>query len=100
MIMQEITFSQFYDSFNGDRKDSFSYYGSKALYDYLVDLYSDADQPYKLDVVELCCTYSEYDSLEDFNRDYNREYENVDDIQEDTTLIKIPKSEGFIIQQF
>ena len=82
------------------RPDQFSYDGLKALYEYLEDFYSEADQPYELDVIEICCEYSEYEDLKSFNEEYDRDYENIDDIQEETTVIRIPKSEAFIIQQF
>jgi hypothetical protein len=99
MIMQEITKSQFIDKFNQIRPDNFSYQGLSVLYDWLVEYYEEADNDYKLDVIAICCEYSEYESLEEFNKDYDRDYESIDDIRDDTTLIPID-SESFIIQQF
>ena len=99
MIVERLNFSQFHDCFHKMRPDNFSYDGLKALYDYLEDFYSEADKPYELDVIEICCEYSEYEDLKSFNEEYDRDYENIDDIQEETTVIRIPKSEAFIIQQ-
>jgi len=99
MIMQEITKSQFIDKFNSVRPDNFSYHGLSVLYDWLVEYYEEAEKGYKLDVIAICCEYSEYESLEEFNKDYDRDYESIDDIRDDTTLIPI-NSESFIIQQF
>jgi len=99
MIMQQLKKSQFRDEFHKVRPDNFSYEGLGALYDWLEEYYSEADQPYDLDVIALCCEFSEYDSLQQFNEDYNREYENIDDITDDTWVIKI-NSEKFIIQNF
>jgi|TARA_R100000030_G_C3235716_1_gene119355 5'-deoxynucleotidase YfbR-like HD superfamily hydrolase len=100
MIVERLRFNQFHDAFFKQRKDNFSYDGLKALYDYLEDFYLEADKPYELDVIALCCEYSEYEDLKSFNEEYDRDYENIDDIQEETTVIRIPKSEAFIIQQF
>jgi hypothetical protein len=46
------------------------------------------------------CEYSEYENLKEFQNDYGDEYESLDDIENDTTLIKIEDEEGFIIQNF
>ena len=100
MIIQEITKSQFRDEFNSIRPDNFSYDGLSALYDWIIDISEQADiKAIKLDVIAICCEYSEYESLEEFNKDYDRDYESIDDIRDDTTLIPI-NSESFIIQQF
>ena len=100
MIIQEITKSQFRDEFNSIRPNNFSYHGLSALYDWTIDISEQADlKPIKLDVIAICCEYSEYESLEEFNKDYDRDYESIDDIRDDTTLIPID-SESFIIQQF
>lgn len=57
---------QFRDAFhNAGRSTQFSYEGLKLLFDYLEEI--DAD--YDLDVVALCCDYSE-DSVADIARDY------------------------------
>ena len=99
MTMQEITKSQFIDKFDSVRPDNLSYHGLAVLYDWLEEYYEAADKRYKLDVIAICCEYSEYESLEEFNKDYDRDYESIDDIRDDTTLIPI-HSESFIIQQF
>lgn len=100
MIVNHITKSEFRDAFiRMDRKENFSYQGLGVLYDWLEEFYEEADKPYELDVIALCCDFTEYDSLEDFNNDYNREYEDVDDISEDTLVMKIDSS-SFIIQNF
>jgi len=97
--MQQLTKSQFKDEFNKVRPDNFSYEGLGVLYDWLEEYYSEADQPYDLDVIALCCDFTEYDDLEEFNNDYNREYKNIDDVVDDTIVIKVD-SERFIIQNF
>jgi len=100
MIVNYVSKSEFRDSFvKMGRDNQFSYKGLNALYDYIEEYYQEADKPYELDVIELCCEYTEYNNLEEFNKDYNREYKNIDDVVDDTIVIKVD-SERFIIQNF
>ena len=99
MIVQEINKYQFVDEFNKIRPDNFSNEGLKALYDWIDEYYQESFEPYKLDVIAICCDFTEYDSLKQFNEEYNRDYNSIDDIVDDTILIRID-SERFIIQNF
>lgn len=100
MIVNYVSKSEFRDEFTKmNRENQFSYKGLNALYDYIEEYYQEADKPYELDVIELCCDFTEYDSIEEFNKDYNREYENIDDIVDDTVLIRVDNT-SFIIQNF
>jgi len=100
MIVNYVSKSEFRDSFiKMGRENQFSYKGLNALYDYTEEYYEEADRPYELDVIELCCNFTEYDSLEEFNKDYNREYENIDAIVDDTVVIMVDNT-SFIIQNF
>lgn len=57
-MIQTMTFSDFVDAFReAGREDQFSYNGKRALFEYFNELW-DAD--YELDVVGVCCTFSEY----------------------------------------
>lgn len=47
---------------NSERKDTFSYYGLKALYEYLEQYEDDTGEEMELDVVAICCEYTEYKS--------------------------------------
>jgi|TARA_R100000081_G_scaffold50026_1_gene24038 hypothetical protein len=81
------------------REENFSRNGLIALYEYLEMLGDDLGQPIELDVIALCCEYAEYDNLEEFQADYDDEYETIEDIQSDTSVIMID-DDSFIIQQF
>lgn len=100
-MITTITQSQFRDSFyNAGREKQFSYNGLTALYNYLVEYEEDTDSQIELDVIALCCEYSEYEDIKEFQNDYNaEEYETIKDIEEQTTVIKID-DESFIIQYF
>lgn len=45
-----------------DRKDTFSYEGKKALYEYLEQYSEDTGENIELNIVALCCEYTEYNN--------------------------------------
>jgi hypothetical protein len=92
--------SQFIDAFTKmNRENNFSYEGRKALFEYLEQYEQDTGEEVELDVIALCCEYSEYENLAEFQKDYGKEYESMKDIEDATQVIKID-DESFIIQQF
>ena len=96
-MQQEVTKYQFHDAFKRmGRGEQFSYAGLSALYDYL----DDVDPEYSLDVIALCCEFTEYDSLEGFQEEYGDEYDSIAKIEENTLVIRIPNSDGFIVGEF
>ena len=100
-MIDTITKYSFQDAFHKmGREDQFSYKGLDALFDYFEMLEEDTDQKIELDVIAICCEYSEYENLKDFQDNYGDEYESLEDIENNTTLIKIEDTEGFIVQQF
>jgi hypothetical protein len=65
-MKQTINFSQFRDAFNGSQyQNNFSYDGKIALFDYLEELEEDTGEEIELDIIALCCDYTEYDSAFD-----------------------------------
>ena len=86
-------------AFKRFERDNFSYDGLKALFEYLEEYEEGTGEEVELDVIALCCDYMEYDSLNEYNRDYDTKYSEIDAIQNDTTLIKIDDN-SFIIQQY
>lgn len=111
-MKQIINFSQFCDSFEGSYKDHFSYKGKQALFDYLEEYEDSCDTEVELDVVALCCEYTEYEDAEEYDRAYTTgingdDYDNEDEykdaieeyISDNTQLIKLGDDldEGFII---
>ena len=99
-MFQEIGFCQFCDAFRSmDRNENFSYDGKRALFDYLEGFEEDAGKEVELDVIALCCEYSEYGDLAEFQEAYGKEYETIEDIENKTAVIKIG-DDSFIIQEF
>ena len=55
------------------RKDQFSSNGLTALYNYLEEAYGEeSEYEYDLDVIGLCCEFSEYENALDAALNYNR----------------------------
>lgn len=90
---------EFVDEFKRIRPDNFSRLGLLELFDHFEMLEQDQMQPMELDVISICCEYSEYESLEEFQNDYGSEYESIDDIERETEVIRID-DDSFIIAQF
>ncbi|MEK9207103.1 MAG: hypothetical protein AAB922_01375 [Patescibacteria group bacterium] len=121
-MKQSVNFSQFCDAFrNHDRQDQFSYEAKKALFEYLESIEDDTETETELDVIALCCEYSEHESAMSCAKEYD--YEEVVDLEphgsvdllevaeleekqalqwlEDrTTVIPSGNSKGIVIAQF
>lgn len=69
-MFQTINFSSFVEAFRQhERQDQFSYGALRALFDYFEDMEEQGGQPLELDVIAICCEYSE-SSFDDIRRDY------------------------------
>ena len=110
-MKKTIMFSDFCDAFfNSDRKDQFSYNGKKALFEYIESLEEDTGDEMELDIVSLCCDFSEFDTAlepakdhSDFNidEDLNEEEQEREAFQflfDRTTIIHFDG--GIIVQAF
>ncbi len=122
MKRSNISFCEFCDNFSESERDTFSYEGKKALFDYLEEYEENTGEEIELDIVELCCEYSEYGSVEEYLKDYTpSEINNEKDeeeteeefkerleeetqkyLEENTQLILLGNNldDGFIIQNF
>ena len=82
------------------RGDQFTYDGLTALFEYIEDYEEGIGEETELDVIGLCCDYTEYESIEEFWLDYDQEdYPDIDAIMNETQVIMIDE-ESFIIAQF
>lgn len=85
MIMN-IGFCQFCDQFErAGREDNFSYEGKWTLFDYLEEAFNGE---YDLDVIELCCTYTE-DSIENVLKYYN--LDSIGELERNTLVLYVDK---------
>ena len=100
-MKQSVNEYDFLKAFKECRPNNFSRAGLFALYDYLEQYEDDTGEELELDVIALCCEYAEYDSLQEFQRDYGeKDFKSIEDIEERTTVILKHSEYGFIIQQF
>ena len=81
------------------RGDQFSYEGLTALFDYLEELSEDMGANIELDVIALCCEFTEYADLEEIKGVYFKTaLETLDDLHDHTQVIQFET--GIIIQDF
>ena len=104
MLIKKVYFNDFIKEFKKyGREDQFSYEGKKALFNYLNELGEDIGEPIELDIISLCCEFTEYDNLKEFCNNYGYtigdDIDDIDDINEYTTVIRIDE-QSFIIQNF
>tara|TARA_R100000742_G_C4274710_1_gene94831 strand:- start:966 stop:1262 length:297 start_codon:yes stop_codon:yes gene_type:complete len=96
-MKQSINEYDFRNAFIKLRPDNFTYEGLTALYNHLEDLEQDTGQEIELDVIALCCDFSEYENLEEYKKNYSS-INSIEDIQSATTYISIPNTTRFITQ--
>jgi hypothetical protein len=78
----QLTFSDFCDAFRTmDRDNQFTYAGKRALFDYIEDYEAQTGEPIELDIIALCCEYTEADYAE-IAEMYSIEADDEEDIEE------------------
>ena len=117
-IVQTVSESLFHDAFHRmGRAKQFSYGARSALFEYYEEMSEDMGEPVELDVIAICCDWSEYtveEAVEAYPQiaedvEENPTYEDVLDwLNEQTTAILVtrhdPKtgenSPSFLVQNF
>lgn len=85
-----VYFSEFCDYFRDIRPDNFSYEGLRILFDYLEDI----DGDFELDVIGICCDFSE-DSFENIADLYGIDLDlETDEDEQKQQVIDFLQSEG------
>ena len=100
-MKQSITRSDFVGWFWGSDtyKRNFSYEGLNSLFDYLEQFEEDIGKEMEFDPVAICCEYSEYENLEEIKNNYDC-IENYEDLENNTSIIKIENTDRLIIQDY
>ena len=96
-MKKTITKSEFIDEFRNSEtyKNSFTYDGLSALYDYFERLEEDIGEEIELDIISICCEFSEYESALEAAQEYgyNNDEQNESDVRTwlegKTTLIPV-----------
>lgn len=98
-MIEVVTESQFIDRFRKIRPTNFTYEGLQALFEYLEQYEDDTGEEIELDVIGLCCEFYQYDNLKEFQDDYGKDYECIEDVENETMVVPVDE-ESFIIRQF
>lgn len=113
-MYQSINVHQFRQAFiDMDRKDQFSYEGLTALFEFLEEMSEDTGQDFELDVIALCCDFSEmgldeilseypdlFDQDEMVEMDGGELYDYIVDQLNDETMVIPVDDEKIILQAF
>ena len=83
-----VTRNDFHNAFKNIRPDKFSYDGLNALFDYMEQLEENLDTEIGLDVIDICCNFTEYENLTELQENYN-DIETMMNIEDNTTVIYI-----------
>ena len=98
-MKQTVNFNGFCDTFRDmNRDNNFTYAGKRALFDYLEQYEEGTGDEIELDIIALCCEYTEYENLEELQENYT-DIESIEELEEYTTLIMID-ADRFIIQNY
>jgi hypothetical protein len=98
MIIKTIDIYEFRRAFvDYNRADQFSYEGLGELFDWLEELAEDTGTSHELDVIGLCCEFTEYSDLDEIKQAYNT-INTIDDLHDRTIAIEFDG--GIIIQDF
>ena len=100
-MKKTINFYDFRDAFHKfGRGDQFSASALRTLFDYLEDYEEGCDTEIELDVIALCCDYTEYENLEEFHKIYDKEdYPSLERLRDHTEVIEVDE-DSFIIGEF
>jgi hypothetical protein len=95
-----INFYEFRNWFEKNRPNNFSRAGLMALWEYLEGYEEDTGEEIEFDPIALCCEYTEYDNIAEFQLDYDADrYPDTDAIMDSTHLFCFGGT-SFIIQNF
>ena len=97
-----------------DRLNQFGYEGWIELIGHIHDYEQDTDTEIDFDPVALCCEYSRYEDIKEFQDAYGKEYKTMEDIEEVTQVLYIEteydktldtaygmkKTDAFIVSNF
>ena len=104
-MYQTIDFYDFQHAFAAfNRLDNFSPEGLRALFDYLETYEDETGENIELDVIAICCDFTEYESIQDaaescgYDGDMDDESGMLEYIEEGHLFIKLDNG-GIIIQE-
>jgi len=97
ITQKDISINDFQRAFiDYGRATQFSNEGLDGLFDHLEDTFDSIGEEYELDVIELCCEYSEYDSVDEYYAEYSR----IDKEECDENIVSHLYSGGVIVRDW
>ena len=88
----------FKTKFKKIRPDNFSYDGLDVLYYHLIQFEEDTGEELEFDPIAYCCEFSEYENFKEVKQDYD--VEDLEHLEQNTIVLKIPNTSRFIIQNY
>lgn len=70
------------------RMNNFEYDGWHALFEYLEDLSDDTGQDIDLDIVALCCKFTRFEDVADYNAQYGTDFDDAADIDQFACFVR------------
>ena len=95
-MIKRISFIDFYYEFKDyDRLDNFSYEALQELYNYYDEIEKDIGEPIELDVIAICCEWTEYDVI-DFLKERYTEPSDLEGIVTEEFMELLKNDEDYI----
>lgn len=93
-----VNFYDFADAFQsmGQRRDTFSWSGLRTLFEMREDYEDATGTEIELDVVGLCCSYTEYDSADEVIENYAR----IQTLEDIPTSYRITDTGSIVVEDF
>ena len=109
-MKQTLTENDFINWFktSGNYRNNFTYHGLIKLFNYLEEYEESIGEEIEFDPISLCCEFTEYENLKEFQENYGDEYKTFEDIEFNTIVIPVTTDydskgchiKSFIIQDF
>ena len=88
---------EFWEEFREIRPDNFSYEGLQALYEYLEEYEEDSSEEIELDVIAICCEYSEYATAQEAALYYDWKPDEDEETNEETAIEYLEYNTSIIV---
>ena len=87
------------------RSENFTTAGQLALFEYFTELEEETEIEFELDIIGICCAYTEYDDLQELCKAYGKEYneeeeESIIEYFSGKTIILKTAIDSFVIENF
>ena len=100
MLKQDISKWEFEDLFGkANRDNNFSYEGKGALYEYFDNLSEDLGEDITIDIIGICCEYTEYKNLKELQDNYGM-IESFEDLEDHTQVIRMYDHNNNLLEKF